>query len=218
MCARSPPTERKAWISHAAFTDEQVSGTLGFVKRRRWKSPASKTVTELLFRKPSITKRTPPASIKQASLLVCLHVYAESLRLLIPPILHSSNIHNNVKHAHLIYYLLIFHCNKTHSEFYLVWSRHHISIIFSLNINHGLAYVLHPVLLLKDSNGLLVGTSRPGPGVLTEEAEERMFCFKSAESSLFFRTLSFSLALTPLWLPLQVQWMLGGDPLSQIFT
>lgn len=29
------------------------------------------------------------------------------------------------------------------------------------------------------------GPARPGPGVLTEQAEERMFCFKSAESSLF---------------------------------
>lgn len=29
---RTPPAEGKAWISHAAFTDEQVSGTLGFVK------------------------------------------------------------------------------------------------------------------------------------------------------------------------------------------
>ena len=29
-------------------------------------------------------------------------------------------------------------------------------------------------------------SGRPGPGVLPEEAEERMFCFRPAESALFF--------------------------------
>lgn len=55
-------------------------------------------------------------------------------------------------------------------------------------------------------------SGRPGPAALTQEAEERMFCFKSAESSLLSAFCLFFLPLTPLWLPLQAQWMLGGDP------
>lgn len=77
----------------------------------------SKTVTILLSRKPcpcsltSIIKHSLP-SIKTSCLLICLHVSveAEGCHHLVynPPIQLCFNIHNDVKHAYLIYYLVIF--------------------------------------------------------------------------------------------------------------
>lgn len=53
-------------------------------------------------------------------------------------------------------------------------------------------------------------SGRPGPGVLTEEAEEGMFCFKICWKLTFYM-LSLSFPLTLLWLLVQFQWKLGGD-------
>lgn len=99
--------------------------------------------------------------LETSCLLVCLLAYAENHHCLILLIQLCFNIRNNVKHAHLIYYLGIFHSNKKHSWFYLIWSQHHISIIFSLKINHGFVVeAFHPLLLLKASNSLLVRIDR----------------------------------------------------------
>ena len=135
------------------------------------------------------------------------------VRVYIRPIQLCFNIHNDVKHAHLIYYLVIFPSNKTHFWFSLVWSRHWISIIFSLNINHGfVGDAFHLLLLLlKDSNGLLL---RTGMGIRFkqswQEAEEGMFCLKSAENSLFPR-LFLSHYSTVLWLQFKAHKVLSGD-------
>lgn len=142
-------------------TEMQVLKYIKISQTSPKKKQPSKTVTIPLSQKPracslaSIIKHSLP-SIITSCLLVCLEGHGLS-----PPCIHQwcFNIHNDVKHAHLIYYLVIFPGNKTHFWFYLVWSRHCISIIFSLNINHGfVGDAFH--LLLKDSNGLLFRLAR----------------------------------------------------------
>lgn len=145
-----------AWIPHAMFTDEQgwalkarFNSTVRLAKHHHWKIQASKSVTDSLSRKAC-------ASIKNRGKK---HVFP-FVYLSMQPLRFS--IHNNVKHAHLIYYLAIFHHNKKHFWFSLVWSWHCISIISSLNINHGfVGDAFHPLHLLKDSNGLLLWTGGP---------------------------------------------------------
>lgn len=203
-----------AWIPHAMFTDEQgwalkahFNSTVRLVKHHHWKIKASKSVTGSLSRKACVSIKNGK---KKACFPICLPVYAaHGLPL-------RFSIHNNVKHAHLIYYLVIFHHNKKHFWFSLVWSWHCISIISSLNINHGL-HGMHSFLFICLKIQMACCSGQAGCNVwteLTEEAENGMFCLKFAEKSLFCCSPSLSLSLPLQCSPMTAVWgceVLSGD-------
>lgn len=138
-------------------------------------------------------------SIKTSCLLVCLLTPGLSPLRIHPT--HSGMFHysewcktrtSNILFSHIP-------LNKTHFWFSLVWSWHCISIIFSLNINHGCVWDAFHRLLLKYSNGLLVGIGRLWCLNRADRGSRRNVFPKICWKFTFSRPLFLSLSLPLLY-------------------